>query len=55
MRFMPVSEADFLTNVRGKACHEKSSFSFAIMRTIETHFLRGHCNEFITTLPNWLR
>jgi hypothetical protein len=49
MRFMPVSGAIFLTNVRGKACHEKSSFSFAIMRTIETHFAAPPCYEFITT------
>jgi hypothetical protein len=55
MRFMPASGADFLTNVRGKACHEKSSFSFAIMRTIETHFAAPPCYEFITTSPNWLR
>jgi hypothetical protein len=40
--------ANFLTNVRGKACHEKSGFSFALMRPIQTHFLGGHCNEFIT-------
>jgi hypothetical protein len=46
--------ANPLTNVRRTACHEKPSFSFAIMRPIEANFAAPHCNEFITTSPDSL-